>query len=360
MKKIQKSNANSLYIGSLPKGCKLCMEGEKIVIFVTGLCGNPQKCKEYCPLSDDRRNKDVIFANDRPVKSFEDIILEARNMNALGAGITGGDPLMKLDRTLNYIKKLKSTFGKLFQIHLYCSTSPHITKDNLEKLKDAGLDEIRFHVEEALWPMMVEAKKIGLTVGAEVPALNLDQLKKLGKYLDENELDFLNINELEFSETNAESLKLQGYEFDENTVASARGSEEISIAFLEWASNNLSINIHYCPISLKDGAQFKNRMYRTATMIKEPHEIVTEDGLLLKGIIKWNEKKEKELILDLIKENFEIPEELVTINDSIQRIEIHWVILDESYELFKENNLESGIIQDLPDYKRTIIRYDPY
>ena len=101
-------------------------------------------------------------------------------------------------------------------------------------------------------------------------------------------------------------------------------------------------------------------MIRTATNIQKPHETVTEDGLLYKGIIKWKNLEEKDKILFLIEENFEIPEELYYINDQFERVEMKWEILEESHELFKSNDLECGIIQELPDYKKTIIRYDPY
>ncbi|MHA1893241.1 MAG: radical SAM protein [Candidatus Helarchaeota archaeon] len=360
MKKVVKTSASSYYIGNLPKGCKLCMEGSKLVIFVTGLCSHPEKCESYCPISEERKNKDLSFANDRPVNSIEDIFIEAKNMDARGAGITGGDPLFKLDRTLDYIKIMKNNYGNDFHIHLYCSTSPYLTFNNLKLLKDAGLDEIRFHVDKEFWHLMVEAKKIGLTVGAEVPAINLEELKMLGKFLNANKLDFLNINELEFSETNADSLKKKGYKLKKDSLVAVDGSEKIALEFLDWALINLTLDVHFCTVTLKDGFQFKNRMLRVANKIARQHEVVTEEGLLLFGIIPWKDKIQKAAILNLIKENFEISDEFINQNDQEQRIEIYWEILDESYQIFKNNNLECGIIQLLPDYKKTIIRYDPY
>ena len=38
---------------SLAKGCKLCIKGRKLVLFVTGLCSN--RCN-YCPLSEQKKN----------------------------------------------------------------------------------------------------------------------------------------------------------------------------------------------------------------------------------------------------------------------------------------------------------------
>jgi pyruvate formate-lyase activating enzyme-like uncharacterized protein len=75
-----------------------------MVLFVTGRC---TRLCWYCPLSSDRKAKDVIFANDRNVTKPSEIIREAEAMSALGTGITGGEPLLVLDNVLHYIRLLK-------------------------------------------------------------------------------------------------------------------------------------------------------------------------------------------------------------------------------------------------------------
>ena len=95
--------------------CELCVEGKKLVLFVTGVCGNG--CS-YCPVSDAKNLHDVIFANERPVKSVLETIEEAKLMDAKGAGITGGDPLCKLNRTIKWCFSCCKTFGVKFFGHL--------------------------------------------------------------------------------------------------------------------------------------------------------------------------------------------------------------------------------------------------
>ncbi len=165
-----KTKYYSYNIGELPEGCKLCVQGRKLVLFVTGLCS--RNCF-YCPISDEKKNRDVVYANEWPIKNSDDMIKEAELTEAKGAGFTGGDPLVKLDRTLSYVKLLKKRFGKKFHIHLYTSLDL-VDEKTLKKLYDAGLDEIRFHPDiynKRLWPKIMLARKFSWDFGVEIPAI---------------------------------------------------------------------------------------------------------------------------------------------------------------------------------------------
>ena len=81
--------------------------GSKLVLFITGNCH--WQC-DYCPLSETRRDIDWMFANERRCETCDEVIEEARAMRATVAGITGGDPLMAKERTLEGFSRLKDEF----------------------------------------------------------------------------------------------------------------------------------------------------------------------------------------------------------------------------------------------------------
>jgi len=92
----------------LNQGCTLCYQGAKMVLFLTGKCN--RSCW-YCPISDERQGKDIVWANDRIVTSDADLIEEAENMSALGTGVTGGEVFLKPEKLVHYCSLLKEHFG---------------------------------------------------------------------------------------------------------------------------------------------------------------------------------------------------------------------------------------------------------
>lgn len=256
-----------------------------MVLFVTGICG--RGCF-YCPYSLERQQKDVTFANERSVQSDDDIIQEVRAMKALGTGITGGEPLLFPDRTIRYIRLLKETFGPEHHIHLYTGSQSVKSPALFKRLKDAGLDEIRIHPLRKDWHKLRWAVKSGLTTGAEIPVIpdNLEEMKKFAVYVEKAGGRFLNMNELEYSETNYYAFQLRGLHIKPNSLAAVKGSEETAHTFLEWARNNLTtLTVHYCPSTLKDRHQLRRRLFRRAEIEAKPYEERTQDGTLIKASI---------------------------------------------------------------------------
>src|SRR3989344_5108504 len=197
--------------GSPAKGCKFCVKGEKMVLFITGLCA--KNCY-FCPVSDNKMYKDVVYANEWRIQNDEEVLEEARLTEAKGAGITGGDALMRVDRCVHYIKLLKDTFGKKFHIHLYTPLKI-VTGEKLKKLCDAGLDEIRFHPDlddRSLWNQLSLAAEFNWDVGVEIPCIpgKKKEILNLMSFA-RDKVKFFNLNELEFADTKLNKLSERGF-----------------------------------------------------------------------------------------------------------------------------------------------------
>lgn len=310
----------------LSEGCKLCQEGAKMVLFVTGLC--PKSCF-YCPLSDERRGKDVVFANERPVESDSDVLEEAELMDALGTGITGGEPLLKTERVLHYIRLLKSAFGSEHHIHLYTSLAPE--REKLKKLADAGLDEIRFHPPQESWEALKQspyaeairnAKDLGIETGIEIPALR--GAEKAASFAEETGI-FLNLNELEFSDNNSRALLGRGLSLESDSSNAAAGSREYAKAALCSGKK-----VHFCSSTYKDAVQLRKRLQRIAKNTAREFDEITEDGTLMYGVIEGGDQ---ELVKKVLQEA-EVPEELFEAKNG--KIEIAWWVLEELKGVLKE------------------------
>ncbi len=276
--------------GPLARGCELCFPGLKAVVFVTGLCDDG--CY-YCPVNRERLGRDVLYVNEERVSSVEELLVEVYRQGAMGASITGGDPLIRFDLTLRVIRALKDNFSESFHIHLYTS-GRYATRQALIALDRAGLDEIRFHPTRPGFEERIAdaVKYTSMSVGLEIPiAPGLEKWAvRLIEYSDRVGADFVNLNEMEFVEPNAEALLLRGYTEDPRRPHTVKGSLEAALRVLEWAGRNASIPVHFCPAAYKDSIQTINRLRRTARLDRAWFE-EAKGPLLVWGEIRLGEER---------------------------------------------------------------------
>jgi len=341
---MENDNSGSFY-NFLPEGCRLCYKGAKMVLFVTGICG--KNCF-YCPVSNERREKDIIYANERCVNKDEDLIEEAISMDALGTGITGGEPLLRLDRVVHYIKLLKNKFGRSHHIHLYTALAPD--KGVIESLKKAGLDEIRFHPPQNLLPgidrtyyriSLTEAYKLGLSVGIEIPSITCD-LSGVISLLKEVD-GFLNLNELEFSETNYSQLKKDGYVIVNDISSAALGSRKVA-QVLDYDK------LHFCSSRFKDAIQLRERFKRIAKRSARHFDEITDDGTLVYGVIEGN-------CAGLLKEAG-VPDEMYEVMDGT--VEIAWWIAEDLVSELKKIKCGVSVIERYPMKNGMVAERTPF
>ncbi|MBU1202192.1 MAG: radical SAM protein [Nanoarchaeota archaeon] len=274
------------------KGCRMCIKGEKLVLFITGLCG--QRCF-YCPISENKFGKDVVYANEWNINNKEELREEIRLTGAKGAGITGGDPLLTIDKTCQHIEFLKNNFGKNFHIHLYTPLQL-VNKENLEKLYKSGLDEIRFHPDinnSEQWGRIILADKYSWDVGVEIPCIpgKEAEIIKLIEFI-KGDIKFINLNELEFSDTTIKHYNLEGYKTRNEASYAAKDSEETAIKIINYAEEkNLPLTVYFCSAKLKDKAQMGNRIKRRAKESAKEYDKITKEGMLVRGVIYLEELK---------------------------------------------------------------------
>lgn len=330
-----------------------------MVLLVTGRCSSG--CF-YCPLSEAKKGRDVSYANERPIDNVEEAIEEARTIDAEGTGVTGGDPVDAMVRTTGMIYSLKNEFGRGHHVHLY--TARPLGLEDLKELRNVGLDEIRFHppvdalvdVEAAGYAESVaQAAQMGMEAGYEIPVLSDhgDDLRAfLASLVGAKGEPFVNMNELEFSSTNAEELRTRDYLVRDDVSAAVAGSEELGRALVEEFAPT-GLRLHYCSAGFKDGIQLRRRLGRRARNVVRPHELVTEDQTLFKGVVETDDPG---AVARDLSTRFDVPADLMVVDAERGLLELApWVI----EELEAEIEGDCYLVEEYPTWDRLEVERTP-
>jgi pyruvate formate-lyase activating enzyme-like uncharacterized protein len=359
---------DSEYIAPLSPACRMCARGSKMVLFVTGQCTT--HCF-YCPLSFKKGGTDCIFADEWKLdneKDTEKLIREAEYIDAKGAGITGGDPLIVWKRVQTYIKLLKQTFGEKFHIHLY--TSALKNAEHIPDFVAAGLDEIRFHPMPQTWNTMQKSqlRKIIQTtvqttadVAIEIPVIPKmeREICALITWADSQGIQWVNLNELEFSERNCQAFLTRGYTVKNELSAAVQGSQHLAQTIIKKIQKeSLTIGVHYCSVSFKDGVQLRNRIKRRANRTAKPYDVITKDGTFIKGTIYTSTGSLRTLSV-LLKKTYHVPSHLLFIDHEKNRIELAAWLLEKIAPNLSQDDYHCYLIEEYPTADRLEIERIP-
>jgi pyruvate formate-lyase activating enzyme-like uncharacterized protein len=328
----------------ISEGCEQCAKGGKLVLFVYGYC-DERDCF-YCPLGENRKNVTDVYANERKVESDEDVLEEAHRMDALGSSITGGEPQEALGRTCHYLELLKDEFGEDHHTHLYTGITGG--RENMRRLSEAGLDEIRFHPPLEQWgdlhgteweDILYIAREEGLTPAFEIPGIRAEQ--EFLDFLDEGAADFCNVNEFELSQGNYRRMQAEGFERKEDHMSAVADTRE---EILEEMGHHEKV--YFCTSVFKDAAQHRRRLKRMARNVRRPFDDVTDDGTLVYGKA-WVEPARLEAL--------GVPEEYYTVKSD--HVEVAWWLLEE---MVAEGDLDEGeIVEQYPTVEGTVVERTP-
>ena len=346
------------------EGCIQCQMGSKLVLFITGNCH--WQC-DYCPLSETRRDIDWMFANERRCENFDEVIEEARAMRATGAGITGGDPLMARERTLEGIARLKSEFGTSFHLHMY--TSIPFKPEWAIEFAQAGLDEIRFHLldlqAERYRDSIAACSRAGILTGVEIPCepdREVD-LFELLETLRDFEVSFLNLNELEITVGNHHNMELRGFNISTEITAGAAGSAELAMKMRDrvlaagrgesdpidsQTREAYGYHLKFCTAVYKDAGQLRRRFLRRGEANIAPHEVLTDDGTLMFGAIEASEDTKDEWMGELVTATG-LPARFLLWDDENSRIEMPLVVAES---IADDVDAPVSMVEVLPTHER--------
>lgn len=242
--------------GIYPKGCEFCAKGEKVTFYITFKCD--YKCF-YCSVPCEFRNTDKMMVGKILVKDINEAFKHINKYKCVA--ISGGEPLIYADKVLDIIKIAKKN-----NIYTYLFTDGsdrgRLTPNLLNKLVDAGLDEIKMSIKikgerKLLFDPFEIVKKSSIPIHAEFPMIpNLKkELYDFTLRLNDIGVSYLLLDQLEFTTGNASELKKRGFKEKDGIVL---GSKEASFEIIEKAhKDNLDIKILYCGAS-NPKHQYKN------------------------------------------------------------------------------------------------------
>ncbi|NPA23012.1 MAG: 4Fe-4S cluster-binding domain-containing protein [Crenarchaeota archaeon] len=277
--------ARNLHYNKLPRGCELCLRGLKSILFITGLCN--VSCF-YCPVSSERRGRDVMYVNDVPA-SMITIFEEVEACMSMGIAITGGEPTLVIDRVCEIARALKREYGDSFHIHVYTNPLSWNRYRASRLLHDAPLDEVRLHIvsEKGLRVFLRYLRSVrdsSAVVGLEVPVVPKfygDLYLIVEELYRRDVIEFVNLNELDVSESNYRRLISMGLPVERGHV---KGSYELCVKILEDLHRRFpDLSIHLCSSHTKDSIQIRLRAFMRSLYYASAYQRVQDDGTLLRS-----------------------------------------------------------------------------
>ncbi len=197
----------TLFTRGLPAGCKPCLAGKGTNLYVTGLC--TRDCF-FC--FNQKPRKDELVVHGIPIDTPSEAPEIVARFGLRSVGLSGGEPLLFPERVLAILTALKA-MPQPPRVDLY-TNGDRADAALLRRLKDAGLDSIRFDAaarDYDLTPVR-RAREIFEEVAVEIPVVpeDMPKLKAMVLDLDALGVPHLNIHELFLCAENNERVLAEG------------------------------------------------------------------------------------------------------------------------------------------------------
>lgn len=263
----------------LSPGCRHCGDGGWSCLFVNGRCNG--RCF-YCPTPQDDDGPPVT--NGLAFTGPEEYAAYVAALGFSGVSISGGEPLMTPDLTLSYLSAVRKRCGD--DVHLWLYTNGTLlTVDLCSRLRDAGLDEIRFDLGAVRYHLNKLRLAVGLipTVTVEIPAVPEDEALLRLKMVEMAEagVKHLNLHQMRLTPHNFGPLTERGYTFLHGEKITVLESELCALRSVRYGlEQGIPLPVNYCSFPYKRRFQHAAARRRAALTVCLSGEAVTEPGYL--------------------------------------------------------------------------------
>lgn len=202
-------DGETIRLGELSPGCRLCKKGRWDCIFLTGRCN--MSCTFCC--SPHLEKADAIYSAFGV--SRNEIAENYQKAGIEGIAFTGGEVFLVFPTLIAWAGYFRKRFPKAY-IWLY-TNGRLASAERLKKLADCGIDEIRFntaatgYIDSQVLKAMELSAKIGLRVVVEIPCI-ASEIQLVTAALNQwsnNGVSHLHLHEL-IKEPGSPSEKLSG------------------------------------------------------------------------------------------------------------------------------------------------------
>lgn len=272
------SGGTKPHLGPLAPGCQVCVRGGWSCLFINGRCN----CRcFYCP--SEQGEIGIPTTNRITFPKAKDYAAYVRYFGFEGVSISGGEPLLTFDRTLEYLGRVRREAGDGVHLWLY-TNGTLLTRERVDRLRDAGLDEIRFDIGAVGYELDLLRLAVGRIpcVTVEIPAVpeELGRLRGMLAEMRNAGVDHLNLHQLRLTPHNRPHLEGRGYTFLHGERVTVLESEIAVLSLMADAAAVGGLPVNYCSFVYKRRYQQAAMMRRSAKEIRKPHESVTERGYI--------------------------------------------------------------------------------
>ncbi len=199
-------------------------------------------------------------------------------------GLTGGEPLLVLDDSIHFLEEAGKAFPAAHK-RMYTS-GDLLTEEGAARLREAGLDEIRFSVkqddpperQERVLAAMQLARRYIPSLMVEMPIIpnTEERMHELFERWAEIGIDGINLLEFCFPFHSWEEFAARGftirnppfdvmYDYGYSGGLPVAGSEELCLELMLWGiEHDVPFGMHYCSLDNKHRSEMRLRNERGA------------------------------------------------------------------------------------------------